>query len=311
MCGQFRPSGQYSSKIMTKAMFDSCFEILAPKSWTAPAVFNSPHSGKCYPPELLQMTRLSAKTLRKSEDCFIDELFMACTELGAPLLRALVPRAYIDLNREAYEFDPRMFSSELPGYMNTGSPRVAGGLGTIPRLVAEGEEIYRERLDINDALQRVENIYRPYHRTLNALVNEVVANTGTVLLMDCHSMPSNATSAVPSSNPPTVDVVIGDRYGVSCPEEITSFVESLLRSEGLRVVRNKPYAGGFITQNYGAPKLGRNALQIEICRGLYMDEAKLEKNSGFQPLQAALRQIMKTLLDTFTEFAVPQKQAAE
>lgn len=289
----------------------SFFEILAPRTWTAPAVFNSPHSGKQYPADLLRMTRLSHAALRKSEDCYIDELFMSCVDHGAPLLRALVPRAYIDLNREAYEFDPRMFATELPGYMNTSSPRVAGGLGTIPRLVAEGEEIYRERLSLNDALTRVETIYRPYHRTLNALLDEVLGNIGTVLLMDCHSMPSNATSFISPPHQTSVDVVIGDRYEASCPKEITGFLEDLLRAQGLRVVRNKPYAGGFITQNYGSPTLGRNALQIEINRSLYMDELRFEKNSNFAPLQAALGDTIKTLLETLVEFANPQKQAAE
>jgi N-formylglutamate amidohydrolase len=289
----------------------SFFEILAPSAWTAPAVFNSPHSGSQYPADLLRMTRLSHAALRKSEDCYIDELFLSCVEHGAPLLRALVPRAYIDLNREAYEFDPRMFACELPGYMNTSSPRVAGGLGTIPRLVAEGEEIYRERLSLADALARVETIYRPYHRTLNALLDEVLDNIGSVLLLDCHSMPSNATNFISPPHQMSVDVVIGDRYEASCPAEITGFVENLLRAQGLRVVRNKPYAGGFITQNYGSPTLGRNALQIEINRGLYMDEVRFEKNANFTALQAALAKTIKALLAALIEFANPQKQAAE
>lgn len=290
---------------MTKSVPEPYFEILAPAAWTAPAVFNSAHSGKRYPAELLRMTRLSAETLRKSEDCFIDELFMACTDLGAPMLCAHVPRAYIDLNREAYEFDPRMFSGELPGFMNTGSPRVAGGLGTIPRIVAEGEEIYRERLSLNDALQRVEKIYRPYHRTLKALIDEVMNSVGQMLLLDCHSMPTSATTQS------SVDVVIGDRYGASCGEEVTACLEDLLRAEGLRAVRNKPYAGGFITQNYGSPNLGRHALQIEISRGLYMNEARFEKTSDFGPLQATLRRAMKTLLESLTRLATPLKYAAE
>ncbi len=290
---------------MTKSVPDPYFEILAPAAWTAPAVFNSAHSGKRYPAELLRMTRLSAETLRKSEDCFIDELFMCCADLGAPMLCAHMPRAYIDLNREAYEFDPRMFSGELPGFMNTGSPRVAGGLGTIPRIVAEGEEIYRERLSLNDALQRVEKIYRPYHRTLKALIDEVMNSAGQMLLLDCHSMPTSATSQS------SVDVVIGDRYGASCGEEITVCLEDILRAEGLRVVRNKPYAGGFITQNYGAPNLGRNALQIEICRGLYMNEARFEKTKDFESVRAMLRHAMKTLLESLTQLAAPLKHAAE
>ncbi len=287
------------------------FEILAPVAWTAPAVFNSPHSGRNYPTDLLRMTRLSVDALRKSEDCYIDELFMPCIARGAPLLRAHVPRAYIDLNREAYEFDPRMFVGELPGFMNTTSPRVAGGLGTIPRLVAEGEEIYRERLSLEDALTRVEQIYRPYHRTLKALLDEVLAITGSVLLLDCHSMPSNAASFSSPPQKSSIDVVIGDRHGASCPEVITHFVEDLLRAKGLRVVRNKPYAGGFITQNYGSPMLGRNALQIEINRALYMNEARFEKSANFQPLQETLSAVIKTMLETLTEFANPIRHAAE
>lgn len=293
---------------MNKSVSEPYFEILAPAAWTAPAVFNSAHSGKQYPADLLRMTRLSTQSLRKSEDCFIDELFMACSDLGAPLLRAHVPRAYIDLNREAYEFDPRMFVGDLPGFMNTGSPRVAGGLGTIPRIVAEGEEIYRERLNLNDALQRVEKIYRPYHRTLKALLDEVITNVGRVLLLDCHSMPTSATNG---SNQAAIDVVIGDRFGASCQEDITVYLEDLLRAEGLRVARNKPYAGGFVTQNYAAPNLGSNVLQIEISRGLYMDEVRFEKTGSFDLLQAKLRQTLKDLLETLSEQAEPKKLAAE
>ena len=169
------------------------FEILAPAEWTAPAVFNSPHSGREFPEEFLRQSRLPLMTLRKSEDCFIDELFLSCVDHGAPLLRALVPRSYIDLNREPYELDPRMFSSELPGYANTGSPRVAGGLGTIPRIVSEGEDIYRGRLDFAEVRKRIDQIYLPYHRTLSALTNAVLSKAGEVLLVDCHSMPASAT----------------------------------------------------------------------------------------------------------------------
>ena len=299
------------AQIMADHPSDAYFEILAPSAWTAPAVFNSPHSGRKYPADLMRMTRLSAHALRKSEDCYIDELFMACVDLGAPLLRAHVPRAYIDLNREAYEFDPRMFACELPGFMNTSSPRVVGGLGTIPRLVAEGEEIYRERLSLGDALRRVDTIYRPYHRTLKALLDEVLANTGSVLLLDCHSMPSNATNFISPPHLTAMDIVIGDRYGAACPEEITGFVEDLLRAHGLRVVRNKPYAGGFITQNYGSPLLGRNALQIEINRALYMDETRFEKTRDFEALQKTLRDTIQSVLETLVEFASPLRHAAE
>jgi N-formylglutamate amidohydrolase len=287
------------------------FEILPPREWTAPVVFNSPHSGRQFPLAFLRQSRLAATALRKSEDCYIDELFLSCVEHGAPMLRALVPRSYIDLNREPYELDPRMFATELPGYVNTGSPRVAGGLGTIPRIVSEGEDIYRGRIDFADARQRIEQIYVPYHRTLSALINEVMAKAGEVLLVDCHSMPASATAHVAPPIAGAVDVVLGDRYGASCGEDLSAFVEEQLRAQGLRVLRNKPYAGGFITQNHGAPQRGRHALQIEINRGLYMNEATLAKKDEFGAVKRALSEVIRSLMNHVEEDFRPRKLAAE
>ncbi len=285
------------------------FEILSPAEWTAPAVFNSPHSGRQFPPHFLKQTRLATQALRKSEDCYVDELFEACVGHGAPLLRALVPRSYIDLNREPYELDPRMFAGDLPGFVNTGSPRVAGGLGTIPRIVAEGEDIYRGRIDFAEARQRIEQVYVPYHRTLTALTNEVIAKAGEVLLVDCHSMPASATAHVNQGG--TVDVVLGDRFGASCGEELTVFAEEHLAAHGLKVLRNKPYAGGFITQNHGAPHRGHHALQIEINRGLYMNETSLEKTANFEPLREALSSVIASLLADVERRFTPHQLAAE
>ena len=287
------------------------FEILPPVVWSAPAVFNSPHSGRQFSKAFLRQSRLPLSALRKSEDCYIDELFMACVEHGAPMLRALAPRSYIDLNREPYELDPRMFSGDLPGYVNTSSPRVAGGLGTIPRIVSEGEDIYRGRIDFAEARHRIEHIYVPYHRTLSALVNEVMTKGGEVLLVDCHSMPASATAHVAPPVTGAVDVVLGDRFGSSCAEDISGFVEQRLQAHGLRVLRNKPYAGGFITQNHGAPHKGQHALQIEINRGLYMNEATLEKNAGFNILKATLKTVIAELLAYAEERFNPRRQAAE
>ncbi len=287
------------------------FEILAPAEWTAPAVFNSPHSGRDFPEVFLRQTRLPLTTLRKSEDCFVDELFASCIDHGAPMLRALVPRSYIDLNREPYELDPRMFSAELPGYANTGSPRVAGGLGTIPRIVSEGEDIYRGRLDFAEVRKRIEQIYIPYHRTLSALTNAVLSKAGEVLLVDCHSMPASATAHVAPPGGGPVDVVLGDRFGASCAEDISAFIEERLARHGLKVLRNKPYAGGFITQNHGAPHRGQHALQIEINRGLYMNETSLEKTGDFQTVRAVLEDMVKALLPHLEERFRPARLAAE
>lgn len=287
------------------------FEILSPEEWTAPAVFNSPHSGRDFPEGFLRQSRLPKHTLRKSEDCYVDELFLSCVAHGAPMLRARVPRSFIDLNREPYELDPRMFTGELPGYANTGSPRVAGGLGTIPRIVSEGEEIYRGRIDFADARRRIEHIYLPYHRTLTALTNAVLTKVGEVLLVDCHSMPASASAHVAPQAPGGVDIVLGDRFGASCAEDIAGFVESELRGHGLRVLRNKPYAGGFITQNHGSPHRGQHALQIEINRSLYMNEATLEKNAGFHEMRAILDRLCTVLLPYLEERFTPQQLAAE
>ena len=287
------------------------FEILSPDEWTAPAVFNSPHSGRQFPPQFLRQSRLPLASLRKSEDCYVDELFITCVEHGAPLLRALAPRSYIDLNREPYELDPRMFSGDLPGYANTGSPRVAGGLGTIPRVVSEGEDIYRGRIDFAEARHRIEQIYVPYHRTLSALVKEVMGKANQVLLVDCHSMPASATAHVAPPVSGSIDVVLGDRFGSSCAEYLSAFTEERLQTHGLRVLRNKPYAGGFITQNHGAPHKGQHALQIEINRSLYMNETTLEKTGNFDNLKAVLGSVIAELLAYVEHHFSLRRQAAE
>jgi N-formylglutamate amidohydrolase len=294
-------------------MGEKFFEILAPAQWVVPIVFNSPHSGTLLPEGFLQQSRLSAAALRKSEDSFIDEMFSGCLNLGAPLLRANVARAYIDLNREPYELDGRMFHETLPGYMNPGSSRVACGLGTIPKLVAEGEDIYRGKISLSDAIARIETIYRPYHRTLTELLNECFNATGFSLLIDCHSMPSSAVHTQKFSPEPKVDVVLGDRFGAACNSDIANEAERLLTAEGLRVVRNRPYAGGFITETYGAPRNNRHALQIEINRSLYMNEERLEKTSAFGQIQSALNRVIESLIALLpqTDEKHHQKLAAE
>jgi N-formylglutamate amidohydrolase len=287
------------------------FAIIAPRKWTRPVIFNSPHSGRVYPAEFLAASRLNPHALRKSEDCYIDELFSFVAELGSPLLHAHFPRAYLDVNREPYELDPRMFREDLPGFANSSSMRVAGGLGTIPRIVSEGDEIYRGPLKLIDALARIETIYRPYHRTLADLINRARDAFGYSLLIDCHSMPSTACSHVTPHASGRVDIVLGDRHGVACADEIVSTLEELIRSQGLRVLRNKPYSGGFITQNYGSPNHHRHALQIEINRALYLDERSLERNRGYAAVKLTLHRIFAGLLASLPDIMQPRREAAE
>ncbi len=294
------------------ALVDPLFEILAPERWHLPVVFNSPHSGQFMPQGLLKHTRLSGTALRQSEDCYVDELFSGCVDHGAPMLRALASRAYLDLNREPYELDARMFAESLPGYMNPGSPRVAAGFGTIPRLVGDSSEIYRAHLPLGEAHERIDTFYKPYHRALSGLLNESQAATGFVLLLDCHSMPSSAAKQT-APHVKSADIVLGDRFGSACAGELSESVESFFVDQGLHVIRNKPYAGGFITESYGAPHQNRHAVQIEVNRALYMDERNFRRSPGFVGLQAMLSKISVYLNEIISEFhePTPYVQAAE
>ena len=264
--------------------FTPAFDVLQPPARHFPVVFNSPHSGNVYPPDLTAMTRLDPLTLRKSEDCYVDELFSGVLALGCPLLKARFPRVYLDVNREPYELDPAMFDTPLPAFVNTTSLRVAGGLGTIPRIVSENEPIYVKQLTWEDARDRVERLYQPYHDHLSQLLTETTNAFGHAILVDCHSMPSSAARLSTNRRNPGADIVIGDRYGSSCDLAISQTLEALFRQAGLSVVHNKPYAGGFITQSYGQPESGVHALQIEINRALYMNERTLARNANFVEL---------------------------
>jgi N-formylglutamate amidohydrolase len=271
------------------------FEILAPARWSAPMVFNSPHSGHDLPQPFLAMTNLTPTQLRASEDSHVDQLFSGCLDVGAPLMRALQSRSYLDLNREPYELDARMFRDRLPAYVNIASPRVASGLGTLPRTVGDGLNIYSAPIDFNEALTRIETVYRPYHRALGTLLDEALNVTGLVLLVDCHSMPSSAVNHMRASHGGQVDIVLGDRFGSACDPEITVMAETCLREAGFTVSRNKPYSGGFFTEHHGRPRLGRHALQIEVNRRLYMDEVSHAPNAGFTPLQTILTKMAADL----------------
>ena len=259
------------------------FEIVEPTVWRAPVIFNSPHSGSVYPPAFLNASRIDVAALRRSEDSFMDELIAGLSGVGFPVVRVHFPRSYVDVNREPYELDPRMFSGRLPSFANTRSMRVAGGLGTIPRVVGDGQEIYRERLDVDDALRRIETLYKPYHRALRRLINKAHQAFGTVIVVDCHSMPSIGMAR---DEPRRPDIVIGDRYGTSCASVLADTVDNIFGSLGYSLGRNKPYAGGFITEHYGNPASGLHAIQIELNRAIYMDERRRERTARFDRIAA-------------------------
>jgi N-formylglutamate amidohydrolase len=266
---------------------------MEPSQQRVPFVFNSPHSGRNYRPQFLGQVRLDRAAIRKSEDFRVDELFAGAVPQGCPLLTANFPRAFLDVNREPYELDPAMFEEPLPGFCNTRSVRVAGGLGTIARIVSETEEIYGCKLGIAEGLERIETIYKPYHATLRMLLARTHARFGHAVLIDCHSMPSTRDGATRRMRP---DFVLGDRYGTSCAAQITWAAAQFLSELGYEVEINKPYAGGFITEHYGRPHSGLHALQIEINRGLYMDEASLAKGEAFEAVSADITRFIGRLV---------------
>ncbi|QGM98925.1 N-formylglutamate amidohydrolase [Methylocystis parvus] len=271
------------------------FDVVEPEELLSPLVFSSPHSGRIYPARFLSAARLDAASLRRSEDAYVDELFAASRAVGAPMLRALFPRAYLDLNREPYELDPKLFDGPLPSFANARSLRVAAGLGTIPRVVADAREIYAARIPLDEALRRIEALYKPYHATLRMLMERAQRRFGFAVLVDCHSMPSTSVREAARAEKKRIDFVIGDRYGASAAPGVIDGVETRLRARGYFVQRNRPYAGGFITEHFGRPAAGWHALQIEISRGLYMDEATLEKNARFASVVADLSEIVAGL----------------
>lgn len=268
------------------------FRLVDPESLQSGAVFSSPHSGSEYPVALRLRSRLSMPALRASEDALVDELFGSAPARGAPLLAAAVPRAWLDLNRAPTELDPALIQGIQPQGLNQ---RVAAGLGVIPRVVSEGAEIYRGKIRLEEAEDRIRDIHVPYHKTLEALMTRAREAFGIAVLFDCHSMPSEALRASPRVNGRSPEIVLGDRFGASASRGLVSLTQQAFEAEGFTVVRNAPFAGGYITQRHGRPARGLHAIQIEIDRGLYLDQRRLEPLSCFDEVRGRLSQVVATL----------------
>ena len=269
-------------------------EIMRPAIQTVPLVFASPHSGQHYPSDFIALSRLDPLSLRRSEDAFMDEVFASAVKHGAPLLRAQFARAYVDLNREAYELDPKMFEDDLPDYVNTTSARAAAGLGTIARIVSHGEEIYRDKLAFSEAQKRINTCYKPYHDALRRLVIGTQDKFGACLLIDCHSMPSR--SSLSRCGTGFNDMVLGDCYGEARGPLVIDKAEQILSGMGLNVSRNDPYAGGFTTRHYSAPEDGIHVLQVEINRALYMDEDRVTRGERLPHLMQQISYFIQQLI---------------
>ncbi|MBP0481590.1 N-formylglutamate amidohydrolase [Sagittula salina] len=283
-------------------MTSSAYHLHLPDALTSRVVFSSPHSGRDYPASFIGASMLDETTIRSSEDAWVDRFFDCAPEFGAPLLRAGAPRAYVDLNRAADELDPAL----IDGVRRAGhNPRVASGLGVVPRVVAGGRAIYRGKLPMAEAERRITRIWHPYHRKLALLLEGARARFGETVLIDCHSMPREALDGALRNGGPRPEVVIGDRFGASCGPEMVAEVEAIFRAAGFVVARNTPFAGAYTMMAYGRPAKGQHAVQVEIDRSLYMDERRIEPNAQFETVRGVLRGVVAELARLGTVEEVP------
>lgn len=266
-------------------MDELVYQLREPAEFTSCAIFNSPHSGSSYPSAFLGTTLLGPLKIRSSEDAFVDELFGAAPRHGAPLMAAKVPRAYVDLNRAPDDLDPALIAGATRRFLN---PRIAAGLGVIPRVVAEGRPIMHGKLPLAEAQRRIATCWHPYHERLRALIETQRARFGMAILFDCHSMPRDALNSGLAVGQRRPTMVLGDRFGAACDRWLVDAATEIFTEVGFVVARNAPFAGGYITQNYGRPAHGVQALQIEIDRSLYMNEQKIARSAEFADVATAI-----------------------
>ena len=270
------------------------FVLHGPDRWTSAAVFSSPHSGRAYPDELRGRSRLDRLTLRASEDAYLDLLFASAPAAGAPLIAATAPRAFVDLNRGPEELDPAVVRDVRATGLN---PRVAAGLGVIPRIVAEGKPIYNGKISLEEARARIADFHTAYHAQLEQMMGAATDRFGHALLFDCHSMPSDALRAAARIKGRRPEIVLGDRFGTSASRDVMAGAIAAFDAAGFVVASNSPFAGGHITQRYGRPSQGWHAIQIEIDRALYLDEATVTPGDGYDAFKAALTDVIASLAD--------------
>lgn len=272
----------------------SPFTLAMPQTQTTSVVFASPHSGRHYPKEFMVQTVLDGLAIRSSEDAFVEQLVGCAPDFGAPLIHATYPRAYLDLNRACDEIDPAVVEGVRSSAHN---PRIMSGLGVIPRVVANGRSIYHGKMSRAQADERIEQVWHPYHTALQQLLDQTRTQFGEAILVDCHSMPHEASEGLKQRNFARPEVVLGDRFGASASGEIVERIESVFLNAGLKVSRNAPFAGAYIVQHYGRPSKRQHALQIEIDRALYMNEQHVRPNGNFRSFQKLMAQVVCELTD--------------
>lgn len=273
-------------------MINKCYILKKPEVQTSSLVFNSPHSGRNYSESFLKNSLLNKPEIRSSEDAYVDDLFSSVTDFGAPLLAAVVPRAYVDLNRHANELDSAIIQGVNKNTLNS---RVLSGLGVIPRIVSRGTNIQSGKITLEQAKMRLNESYFPYHKKLKNLLDQTKAEFGKVILIDCHSMPMASTQSLKTFNRQTPEIILGDRFGSSCSLEVMSQVKSSFEDAGFRVSQNIPFSGAFILKNYGQPSINQHAIQIEIDRSLYLNEKLVEKSDQYDEVKYKLKTVIRNI----------------
>ena len=272
----------------------AAYNLFMPEIRTTSVVFSSPHSGSNYPRSFVRRTVLDERTLRSSEDAFVDRLFESAPHNGAPLLTAIAPRSWIDVNRSADELDPALIEGLKTASHN---PRVASGLGVVPRVVANGRSIYRGKMSLKEAEDRIAEYWTPWHKALTALMDDSEALFDEAILIDCHSMPHEALESVNHARSSWPDIVLGDRFGAAASSDIVDRIEAAMTSAGLKVARNAPFAGAFVTQSHGRPARNRHVIQVEIDRSLYMNEQQIRPNNNFAAFKALIDRVVSDVTD--------------
>jgi len=273
--------------------YETPYTLTRPAAAEMPFLFASPHSGSLYPASMLDALCVPLMDLRRTEDAFVEELFAGAPAAGATLISARYGRSVADLNRDPRELDASMFEGGPPRTCGIPTARVEAGLGCLPRVAARGEEIYRRRLTREEGEARLTHIHDAYHARIGDELAALRETHGRAVLIDCHSMPS-----IQPGRRGLADIVLGDRFGSSCDPRLTSRAERAFRDRGFTVARNAPYAGGYTTRRYGRPKRAIHALQIEINRGLYMDEQDVARLSTFDTVRGAVEGVITALVET-------------
>lgn len=278
---------------------------IGPENPQRPVILSVPHSGRHYPKTLLETARLDEMRLRSLEDRHVDTLVAPLAERGYSVVIGEVARAWIDLNRSEREIDPAMVAPRpKPSGLDI-TAKVRGGLGLVPRRLAQHGNIYRHPIAHRDLSDRIRLAHRPYHALVSDMLAAARRRFGTALLLDCHSMPPLR----PKDGEAPAEIVLGDRHGRSAAPAFAARAAEICRDLGFRTALNTPYAGGHILARHGKPERDIHGLQIEICRSLYLDLDHDQPKPAIDRVTEALAAIADGLADE--ALSPPDALAAE